>query len=130
LLCYDICTENRNILMHAVQYSFPKPETQVTHIRLRKRASQDPNRQVRFEFPITDLRLIADQMHENSLYGWDLWQWLMARALHRSWIEQGRAGMPAPGPLPDKPPKPRKLTPYQPPAAGKGAPPPPQPSGA
>lgn len=112
LLCYNICTENRNILMHALHYSHGHLE-HATPIMLTKKASQDPRRELHFEFPLADLRLIADQMYENFQYGNELWRWLVSRDGYRGWMRDEKVATRGPGPLPYRPQKPRKLTPSQ-----------------
>ena len=55
LLCYDICTQNRNILAHA-----RKRDTDANIIELTKRASRNASREIHFTLPLAELRLVAD----------------------------------------------------------------------
>lgn len=68
VLCYDICTENRNILMHVILLDIDETTAKWT-----KKASQDPTRIVEFHASLTDLRLVADQIVDTLRY---------ARSLH------------------------------------------------
>ena len=126
--CYDICTDNRNILMHVTL-----DDLDATAVLLKKRASQDPTRDIIFHVPLTDLRLVADQIGQTFQYTYDLFIWLLRREAHGFHLKGvttllGDLATVPPGPLPDRPPKPRKLTPYQPPEADAGTQSPPQPS--
>jgi hypothetical protein len=121
LTCYDICTENRNILMHAIIES-----ADADILTLSKTASNDPARYIHFRLPISDLRLVADQMAEAFTYALRLENWVAAQTglFAGPIIQTSSLGsqfdlskhIAALGTLPGKPPKPRKLTPYQPPA--------------
>jgi hypothetical protein len=59
ILCYDICTENRNILMHVTihEVDIRDPDT----FRLTKSASNDPLKQLDFRVTLSDLRSLADE---------------------------------------------------------------------
>jgi hypothetical protein len=123
LLHYDICTENRNILMHTVSGGI----SEATGIeRFRKRASKNPAKSIEYHVPLADLRLVADQIGQTVGFCWSINGFLRYRA-----ASPALKGIFAQAPsLPGKPPKPRKLIPYQPPEARQGGTPPPQPSGA
>jgi hypothetical protein len=128
LACYDTCTENRNILLHV--------EVDVrAESMFHKRASKNARRRVKFEVSVKDMREIAEQMGHTFSYAMSLDSFLSARRAQRFNSLSTRSGIAAPIPralstLPEKPPKPRKLTPYQPPEDRKDDPPPPRSSGA
>jgi hypothetical protein len=118
--CYNICTDNRNILMHVIAL-----DVNETTAKWTKRASQKPDRIIEFHAPLGDLRLVADEIAETFRYAWSIHLLLW----HRDYPEQDRLQLYRTLSLPNKPPKPRKLTPYQPEADRKGDPPQPQSSG-
>jgi hypothetical protein len=111
VLCYDICTENRNVLMHSIYFN-PNPEMTI----LIKQSSNDPHREIRFDVPIADLRTIADQTAETFKYAMDLYAFIARRAWLNSFPPDHplKQGPDPPISLPEKPSKPRKLTPYPP----------------
>jgi hypothetical protein len=113
ILCYDICTENRNIIMHAVVEDLDRAA-----LRFSKRASKDPLREVIYHAPLNDLRLIADQNAETFFFGMEL-----HRILFHASKATSAVGSP---PSPDILSKPHKLTPYQPPTTVQASPLPPQ----
>jgi hypothetical protein len=115
VLCYDICTDNRNIVMHSIL-----EEITPSLPKLRKRASQNPAKLLEFHVPLGMLRRVADQILETFNYGFFVWIGIQ---------NQSAGASLSLAPLPQKPPKPHKLIPYQPPEADKDAPPQPQPSG-
>jgi hypothetical protein len=128
ILCYDICTENRNILMHSIYFN-PNPEM----TRLVKRASGDASREIHFDVPLSDLRMIADQTVEVFRYAINLFGFVSRREFIAALPPTDPvSGYPkiGPNPLPEKPPKPHKLTPYQPQAAQPSGAPQPGSSGA
>jgi hypothetical protein len=111
ILHYDICTENRNILMHVISDGI----SEATGIeRFTKRASKNPARDVEFHVPLADLMLVADQIGQTVSFSWSIGGFLHYRGASPAIKEI----VVLPPPLPGKPPKPRKLTPYQPPAVG------------
>ncbi len=118
LACFDICTDNRNILMHAMASTSSNTEI----LALEKRASNNSSRLINFEVPLTDLRRVADDCSAIVWFIVGLSRFAMDRDM-RSW---GKATRPEPLPLPDKPPRPHKLTPSQPPKADADETPPPQ----
>jgi hypothetical protein len=124
ILHFDICTDNRNILMHVISDGISEATGMA---RFTKRASQNPTRKIEFHVPIDDLRAVADQLAQTIRFAFSLSSFLYFRHSPQNKTEETlRIG---PLPLPGIPPKPRKLTPHQRPAAPKGAPLPPQPSG-
>jgi hypothetical protein len=124
--CYDICTENRNILLHA---SFQEAYAGVLH--LAKRSKNDPIKRNRFKIPLADLRRVAEEMHELYSFTLDLMVWLQFRKAFHSKYRNSLKIPPLneiPYPkmrhvleavpdfgttLPQKPRKPHKLTPSQ-----------------
>ena len=111
LKCYDICTENRNILMHV--------EIDVEEFKFRKRASKDASRPVQYEVPIPKLRLVAEQTGLIFVYAFDIAEFML-RKLSPS--ERPRAPALEQRELPGKPQKPYKLTPSELPKAGIAVP--------
>jgi hypothetical protein len=105
VLCYDICTANRNVLIHVVALDVSKTTAIWT-----KRASHNSNRINEFQTPLTELRLVADQIAESFRYAWGvhLIMWYRAQPAENDPLQFRRTLS-----LPDKPPKPRTLTPYQ-----------------
>jgi hypothetical protein len=75
-----------------------------------KRASHNSNRINEFHAPLTELRLVAHQIAETFRYAWGvhLIMWHRAQPADNDPLQFGRTLS-----LPDKPPKPRKLTPYE-----------------
>jgi hypothetical protein len=112
VLHYDICTDNRNILMHVISDGV----SEVTGLaRFTKRASQNPAREIEFHVPTTDLKLVAEQMAETIRFGFRV----MAHINTRDTRPDALWSL-GPFALPNIPPKPRKLIPYQPAKAPKG----------
>jgi hypothetical protein len=115
---YSICTENRNILLHAI---LEGADTEI--LSLSKKASQDPTRENQFRIPLADLRLVADQMSEAFLYALQIHTAISARENRRprasaasdSFFRDVMSGINGViqgfESLPDKPPKPRALVP-------------------
>jgi hypothetical protein len=115
LYCYDICTDNRNILMHAVSES----EDQTGILKLSKRAKKDSARLVNYDVPLSDLKRVADECFDTLMF---------AARLSLSLMDQDRVAWGSltdrkPRPLPDKLPPPRKLTPSQPATVDASEPP-------
>jgi hypothetical protein len=127
--CYDICTENRNILMHAIYFN-PNLKADQTPI-LVKRAKKDPLREVHYDVPLSDLRIFADDMVKSFKLAIELYGFLARRNFLNALPPTNPAtGYPkiGPNPLPEIPQKPRRLTPYQAQVNRKGDLSPPQPS--
>jgi hypothetical protein len=110
LLCFNICTDNRNIVLHAVTES----ASAAGIFRLSKKARKDPARTALYDVPLPVLRQVADDAGATFHFWTDLFVWLSGR----------RAGRMTP--LPDKPPQPHRLSPSLPSAGDAGAPPPPR----
>jgi len=60
--CYDICTENRNILMHSTYFDTGKA------VKLVKRKKKTPHGELHFSVPLTDLRRLADEIASVFVY--------------------------------------------------------------
>jgi len=142
LQCYDICTENRNILMHAAFR-----ETFADMLHLGKRSSNNPKVENAFRISLAELRRIAEEICEQTSYATDLYYWVSVRKVfppsYRNSLKTPPLsklsaypnlvrilqGVPDFGTtLPERPRKPHKLTPYLPPKAGTVVPFPPRPS--
>ncbi|QIG95480.1 MULTISPECIES: hypothetical protein [unclassified Bradyrhizobium] len=116
LNCYEICTENRNILQHAILESADEDI-----ISLSKKATRDPNRQNEFRIPLTELRGVADDMAELFVYTMRLQAMIDARADPSTTASLAAS--------PDRPPKPSILIPYRDSADGQSDQPQPLESG-
>lgn len=113
--CYNICTDNRNILMHVIGLDVSE-----TAGRWTKRASKNPLREIEFHVSLADMREVASQMADTFNYAVGLNYFLFDREFRNA------AWRGEPPTLPEKLPKLRTLTPYQPVATRKDAPPRPQ----
>jgi hypothetical protein len=118
LSCYAICTENRNILLHALLDS-----ADADILKLAKKAARDPTREIEFHLPLADLRLVADQMADLFVHAVRLQRALNERKsapkIHNSGLIPAPfdvEGMVVASTLPDRPTKPSPLTPYKPPS--------------
>ena len=100
ILCYEICTENRNMLMHSTYFDMRNVA------KLVKRASKDPTRELHFDVPLVQLRRLADETADVFAYAVGLG----AKLFRRTWRDSNLPEVI----LPDKPPKPHKLTPDRP----------------
>jgi len=98
ILCFDICIDNRNMLIHALHAGTDKL---TATMRLTKRARSNPLREIRFEVSIAALRKIADEIGSTLNYMLDWW-------FHKT------NPLDPPRPLPEKPPRPDRLTIPQP----------------
>jgi hypothetical protein len=123
--CYNICTGNRNILLHAILEG-----ADADILSFSKKASRDPGRENQFRIPLADLRLVADQMSQAVLYAMRIYTTISAREAPRppATPTKGFLGeaasnlhrvMKAFETLPDKPSKPRSLIPYGPQKEGE-----------
>jgi hypothetical protein len=125
--CFDICTENRNVLAHVI---VDAAHSATNAFPLSKKARNDPTRTIRFQVNVSELRQMADETTATFDYGTRLLFWLMQRSkpdlnLARS---MGWPAPPAPAPLPSKSPKPHRLTMFQPQEGHQADPPRPSPS--
>jgi hypothetical protein len=113
--CYDICTENRNILMHAIYFN-PLLKDEQPPI-LVKKSKNDPKREVHYDVPLADLRMFADDMGRSFKLAIELYGFLARRNFLNALPPTNSAtGNPkiGPNPLPEIPQKPRRLIPSQP----------------
>jgi hypothetical protein len=88
--------------------------------RLVKRVSNDPKRELHFDVPLRELRIIADQIADVFVYAREIYGFIFRRE-HRARIAPDAEPLQSSA-LPEKPPKPRTLTPSRPEAVRKGAP--------
>lgn len=119
LLHFDICTENRNILMHALG-EIANPEG----IQISKKASKSPLKTPNvYRIPTKQLRQMADETEATFDYVIAVHRWLIqsrpnvARPFLGPTILDGNG---EPLPLPQKPPKPHRLRTSQLPEGPKG----------
>ena len=104
ITCYDICTDNRNILLHSTH---GETDPVSMSVKFSKRASSNPLRELNFDIDLTLLRRVADETGETADFVSNLWFFLQ-RPPHLV------AGGDTLTSLPEKPQKPHKLTPSQP----------------
>jgi hypothetical protein len=109
--CFDICMENRNMLVHAL---YEGSDLATSSIRLSKKARKNPLRQLKFQLPIGQLRKMAEGMGETVNFMLDLWNCVRTREA----LEERDRDLPPWPPLtwPDKPAQPDRLTIPAPPA--------------
>jgi hypothetical protein len=103
LRCFDICTDNRNILMHAMV-----GETDETVFQIAKRSRTNPLKFVHYKIPLTEMRSIADECAEVYIFMVRLVGWIQ----EEQWEE-------GPGPFPETPVQPHRLSSFPPEEAGK-----------
>jgi hypothetical protein len=101
--CCDICFDNRNMLIHALYAGI---DTVTAKMKLTKRSSNDPLRQMRFELSTDKLREIADAIGNTVNFMIDLWTYHTHRPANA--LVGTRL------PLPEKPAQPSRLTIPQP----------------
>jgi hypothetical protein len=107
---FDICTENRNFLMHSLTQNAGRgDDVRKLHLELAKRAKSQPTRHNVVRLSVSDIRRIANEMDTLDEYGFSLVLWLMARKTGgtlKLYGDHGPERIPA---LPDKPDRPEKL---------------------
>ena len=106
LKCFDICTENRKILTHAI---FDQVDRTTETITVMKIASGGKKSPLLFELSLPELRRVADDMGALSEFVFDLIVYVKRRATRRT-TERLPKDYPPPA-LPQKPAQPRKLSP-------------------
>jgi hypothetical protein len=102
LECFDICTTNRNVLAHARS----EYEHRSSTMRLVKKSRADHNRTNYYPLKLKQLRDIADEMGAVLDFMVHLHE-----HIHDLRPPPNAILGPMPEPLPDKPPKPRRLDP-------------------
>jgi hypothetical protein len=113
--CYNVCADNRNMLMHS---AFDLVEKGDTALKLLKSARNDPRKYTNLLFDAQTLRQTADEIWSVDYYGVDLHFYLCTRS----------GVMPTDDPhalkaLPEKPARPNNLSLLlQPAGQGKSAP--------
>jgi len=95
---YDICTDNRNIIMHSMAR-----DSSSEVIRLYKKANRSKKTN-HYELPISELRAVADEMAAIYIFFVRLYSWILRR----------NDGETMDGALPSKPAQPRSLIPSRP----------------
>lgn len=104
---YAICTENRNILLHAEVYYGAAADSKRKRMMFYKDSKKPPHFPNRYIPSLIVLRRIADAMHDFSEYGFELA--MMLRDTY--WMEEELGLKNLRRPLPDKPPLPKPLVP-------------------
>lgn len=117
LLCFDICTENRNALIHAIHQATDEATTDL----LTRKRSSDKSHDVLYRLSLAALRKVADEIYATLVFVLDITGYLHQRALAPQVEASGEpldeTDLPA---LPRKPPRPDKLTPLPRSAAHAG----------
>jgi hypothetical protein len=72
---FDICAENRNLLMHGRIFE----GSTRTDLVLQKYARKDPTRLNYMHLTVGDIRRVADEFHNYEVYGARVYLWLAAR---------------------------------------------------
>lgn len=108
LHAFDICTDNRNILMHS-NHLYSDVASGVTS--LFKRSRGDKSKGLIFDVNISDLREVADVTNDTINMLLDLWMYFETRLpLERRFPDDFMdVSTSPPSPLPREIPKPRKL---------------------
>jgi hypothetical protein len=102
--CFDICAENRNILMHAMI-----EQRDAEEFSARKRHATKTGVEVRFDLPLPTLRATAEHTANAYYYLMLLWTYFVQKMVFA-------AGMRSePPPLPGRPVQPSKLSLLPPP---------------
>lgn len=103
---FSICSENRNIAVHATAM------TGETHVHLYKRGSRSPYAENRYSLTVEELRGAANAMEAFSLFGSRLHRYQYVKTVIDARPEEN--WLIGPRPLPDKPSLPVKLSPQSP----------------
>jgi hypothetical protein len=74
--CFDICMENRNMLVHAL---YEGTDLATASIKLTKRSRNNPLQQIKFQVPIEQLRKMAEEMGETVNFMLELWNCVRTR---------------------------------------------------
>lgn len=98
--CHDICTDNRNIVMHA---STDDKDQDSQVVKLIERASHDVTKFNEYHLSLEEIRGVADEIAATFTFVARLFRYLKQREDEVT-----------PNTLPDRPPQPRKLSPFQP----------------
>lgn len=106
LAFFHRCSGNRNHLFHATHTHHPGDD-----LHLSSGVRREWNRVNQLQLSLPQIRSIADSMHDGFLYLWDVWAYLQRRDLG-SVIHPFIAST-FPTSLPDKPPLPVALNPFQ-----------------
>jgi hypothetical protein len=109
---FNICTDNRNLVLHATA----DMATGLSRIRLSKRSRNNPREINLYEVSLTELRQVADDASNTFEFIFELLGWIDQR---------GKSPVTDPlPPLPEIPPEPHRLIPFQHPKANTVGPPP------
>lgn len=98
MLCFDICSENRNLLMHSAP-----AWSQVGELVMGKIRPTEPHMMTMYNFSLADLRAAANSVDEVELYCLDLNRYLRN-------AQKFNALSDLPPELPRRPQQPRKLS--------------------
>jgi len=99
---FDICADNRNIVMHSVSQIDDGPSS---ILRVAKKAARDSRKMNYYDLSLEDLRRVADETAETFLFLFKIFMWLEDRAGGK---------YPETHSLPDRPIQPRVLSPSRP----------------
>ncbi len=121
--CFGTITENRNILMHSQTHDLWPYDLEDTHLTLSKASKIKPDNHGFIRLDVSELRRIADEMHEAASFGFKLFLWRFA-IITGGTITWSDGSQLTPS-LPEKPAEPRKLV-LGPPPILKDSPPQPE----
>lgn len=101
---FDICAENRNLLMHGMTLDADSS----SELILKKFARNDPTRTNYMHLTVPAIRKVADETYKFDRYGMELYIWRSARSTGgRFLLANGVVLQPS---LPEKPLKPERLS--------------------
>lgn len=110
ILCFDICVDNRNMLIHAL---YEGTDAVTAKMKLTKKARNDPLREIKFQVSLEELRKAAVEMGNTVNFMIELYGYMRARR------SRDQYGVPAIlPPLPQKRARPDRLTIPPPPEDG------------
>jgi len=108
---FDTCAQNRNTLMHSA--TAPVIENgEIVETVFSKGKKGQPLDWNRYSLDLTQLRNVADEMHEFTTFGRNLMNYVFGQ--YRRRIAEGPFQVPTSTTLPEKPPLPTLLTPRPP----------------
>jgi hypothetical protein len=74
--CFNICSDNRNLLMHSL---VNEVDLNATELNLRKSSRSNPEKFTQLKFAVSPIRRVADDIWSVEYYGGDLFFYLLTR---------------------------------------------------